>query len=186
MPRAPWSSLYQFVPVLYHGRCTTLFDQKKKTESVLVKALAGSALKNPNMMVAFITSYKTILIRSKVQTKAFNYSATAIITILSSLWPSSLSLFTVLLIVTIITNQWSSWSPFSPPSSSSWSSPSSPFNNHNDPNDHHNHHHHLVLDHHNHHQAFLGEDRISRLTGFESLSEKYGEKVLTITNEKWK
>jgi len=30
--------------------CTTLFDKNKKTESVLVKALAGSALKNPNMM----------------------------------------------------------------------------------------------------------------------------------------
>ena len=62
-----------------------------------------------------------------------------------------------------------------------WSSPSSPFNNHLDHNDHHDHHHHLVLDHHHHHQAFLGEDRISRLTDFESLSEKYGEKVLPIT-----
>ena len=35
------------------SRCTTLFDKNKKTESVLVKALAGSALKNPNMMVVF-------------------------------------------------------------------------------------------------------------------------------------
>ena len=35
-------------------RCTTLFDKEKKTESVLVKALAGSALKNPNMMVTSI------------------------------------------------------------------------------------------------------------------------------------
>jgi len=47
--------------------CTTLFDKEKKTESVLVKALAGSALKNPNMMtflgenrISQLTDYESL------------------------------------------------------------------------------------------------------------------------------
>ena len=43
---------------------------------------------------------------------------------------------------------------------------------------HHRHHHcHHQNCHHNLHQTFLGENRISQLTDYESLSEKYGAKV---------
>ena len=47
-------SLFFWLSHIFISRCTTLFDKNKKTESVLVKALAGSALKNPNMMVTFL------------------------------------------------------------------------------------------------------------------------------------
>ena len=95
-------------------RCTTLFDKDKKTESVLVKALAGSALKNPNMMVTF--TIKNII----------NICIVVIIIVI-----------TIIVIVIVIV-----------------------------------------------HQTFLGENRISQLTDYESLAEKYGAKVnplITIT-----
>ena len=86
-------------------RCTTLFDKDKKTESVLVKALAGSALKNPNMMVTF--TIKNII---------------------------NICIVVIIIVITIIVI--------------------------------------LIV-----HQTFLGENRISQLTDYESLSEKYGAKV---------
>lgn len=55
--------------------CTTLFDKNKKTDSVLVKALAGSALKNPNMM-AFLGEDKISRL-GEYETMATKYGAKA-------------------------------------------------------------------------------------------------------------
>ena len=117
--------VYQCLFSLYHHRCTTLFDQKKKTDSVFVKALAGSALKNPNMMVTFI-----IHGGPKFQPKCT-------INQWQPLSPSchhSGHLHHLYL-------------PFF------WSSPSSLFNNHRDRHDHHHLHH--LEHHHLHHSTII-------------------------------